>query len=441
MTKLSPRFIRKGIHLLTGILILLLTYFVRKDILLWLILAGSIFPFITFRYKSFYLLHKTSDGSLGTLFYPLGILSSFLILYNLPIWYFQTPLMVLTLSDTVANFIGQIKIGNGIFRIGRDLKSFYGIIGYALSTLAIAYFFLPVSKTADFHYILLLLILSIGLELISWRGSDNLSIPLGLSLFFLLSEAGLLDHVFLTYTMIILSLGCFLLFRFHILTRYGSLAAWLLGTYFLAAGGLQWIIPVMLFFLSSVLLTKIHSAFRVKEKKETLGRNAWQVTANILWAVLSTGLFLVSGNEIFLHLFIAFLAAVTADTWASEAGPLFNKKSFSLADRRWHEAGITGGVSPAGTLASLVGAVVISAFSYYFLFGQWNFVLITVISVSAFLACFVDSLLGAFVEGRLLSLSWFSDDRPGEKITPNDLVNLAGSLSAGFFFYIFSMLI
>ena len=436
MPKLTPRVIRKSIHFLTGMLILVLSFLVERHVLLWLILTGSVFSFATFRYKKFYLLHKTSDASLGTLFYPLGIISSFLLLYQMPIWYFQTALMVLTVSDTVANVLGQIRNGNGSFRIGLDLKSSYGIAGYAMATLAIAFIFLPHSKTGDFHFMILLLIISTGMELISWRGSDNLSIPVGISLFFILSNAGMLNHPFLSYSMPILSVGCFFLFRFRILTRYGSLAAWVLGTYLLAAGGLLWIVPVILFFLTSVFLTKVRSASRGKQKKEPSARNIWQVTANILWAVVSTVGFLFSGNEVFLHLFIAFLAAVTADTWASEAGPLFNKRSFSLADHRWHEAGITGGISFAGTMAALAGAVFIAAFSVYFLFDTWNLTLIAALSVSAFLASFVDSLLGAFAEGKLLNMPYFQNQSE-KRITPNDIVNLLGSLSAGLFYWLF----
>jgi len=86
--------IRKLVHLLTGLLILLLSYSIGRNVLLLLIIGGSIFSFATFRHKSFQLVHRSTHNSFGTLFYPLGILSSFLLLADLPLFYFQTALMV-----------------------------------------------------------------------------------------------------------------------------------------------------------------------------------------------------------------------------------------------------------------------------------------------------------------------------------------------------------
>jgi hypothetical protein len=43
-----PGMIRKIIHTGIGVLILLLTWLIERDILLWLIIGGSIFSFIYF---------------------------------------------------------------------------------------------------------------------------------------------------------------------------------------------------------------------------------------------------------------------------------------------------------------------------------------------------------------------------------------------------------
>lgn len=87
LTPLTPLLLRKSIHFVTGLAIFSLTWVLDQQVLLWLIMGGSVFSFATFRYKRFYLLHQTTDASLGTLFYPIGILSVFLLLLPLPIVY------------------------------------------------------------------------------------------------------------------------------------------------------------------------------------------------------------------------------------------------------------------------------------------------------------------------------------------------------------------
>jgi uncharacterized membrane protein len=103
-------------------------------------------------------------------------------------------------------------------------------------------------------------------------------------------------------------------------------------------------------------------------------------------------------------------------------------------------AGTTGGISFFGSLAALAGATTISSLSYYVLMGSWDWDIIAMLSVSAFLACFVDSLIGAFVEDKLLQLNYFKQQKTLESITPNDLVNIAGSLSALGFYMLLSWL-
>jgi len=355
MTYQEGLFIRKLFHLSTGLVIWILSYVLEKNVLLYLILAGTVFSFLTFNYKEFHLLHKTTDASLGTIFYPVGILSSFLILYNLPLYYFQSSLMVLSISDTLANFAGQIQKGNIWIRTFHDRKSIYGITAYSLSACLIFCLFLPGFLSSNIPYILFALIWAVILETASMRGSDNFSIPAGLALFFLLTYHYEVDYLYLSAILFALAPVCFLLFKFNILTRRGSFVAFLLGFYLAGIGGWPWLMPVLLFFLSSAAFTKLHHAIKSIGNKST-ARNAWQVIANIVWAVTSFALFLFTRNEIFTLFFIAFVAAVTADTWASEIGPLLNKRCFSLAKRTMAQAGTNGGISFFGSLAAFVGA-------------------------------------------------------------------------------------
>ncbi len=430
---------RKIIHLSIGLAIWMLSLFTEKHVLLIIILAGTLFSFLTFNYKRFHLLHKTADASLGTLFYPVGILTSYLILYNLPLYYFHTALMVLSVSDTLANFAGRIQKGNIWIRTFYDRKSIFGITVYILSASVIFYLFLPDSLSLNILYVLFGLLWAVILETASLRGSDNFSIPAGLALFFLLTHHYEVDYLYLSAILIALMPACYFLFKLNILTRQGSFLAFLLGFYFAGILSWQWLTPVLLFFLSSAAFTKSLHASKV-DRNYPSARNAWQVIANIVWAVISSALFLLTQNEIYILLFIAFVAAVTADTWASEIGPLLNKRCFSLSKMRSEPAGTNGGISFFGSLAALIGATVLSALSYYFFFGSWNWELIAILSASAFMACFSDSLLGAFAEHKLLRMNYFNQPKTSESITPNDLINMLGSLTAFIFYMLLSWL-
>ena len=434
MTQQKGLIIRKLIHLSLGLIILILSYVVEKNVLLFLILAGTVFSFLTFNYKKFHLLHKTTDASLGTLYYPVGILSSYLILYNLPLYYFHSSLMVLSVSDTLAYYAGQIQKGNIWIRTFHDRKSIYGTIAYSLSACFILCLFLPGSLSLNILYMIFALSWAAILETASMRGSDNFSIPAGLALLFLLTYHYKADYLYLSAVLFALAPACFLLFKFNILTRRGSFVAFLLGFYFAGILGWTWLMPVLLFFLSSAAFTKLQHALKDAGNKPT-ARNAWQVVANIIWAVSSSVLFLFTHNEVFILFFIAFVAAVTADTWASEIGPLLNKRCFSLSKMRTVPAGTNGGISFFGSVAALTGATVISSLSYYVFFGSWCWSIITILSVSAFLACFADSLLGTFVEEKMLQMNYFKKRNTLESITPNDLVNMIGAVTA-FVFYI-----
>ncbi|MEE4177074.1 MAG: DUF92 domain-containing protein [Bacteroides sp.] len=435
MTNQRGLIIRKIIHLSLGLIILILSCVLERNVLLYLIIAGTIFSFLTFNYKEFHLLHKTTDASLGTLYYPLGILTAYLILYDLPLYYFHSSLMVLSISDTLANFAGLVKKGNGWIRTFHDRKSVYGIIAYSLSAFLIFWLLLPDFLHLNFPYILFALLWAVILETASMRGSDNFSIPAGLALFFLLTFQYEVNSLYLSAILVALTPGCYLLFKLHILTRRGSFVAYLLGFYLAGIAGWQWLMPVLLFFLSSAAFSRIKHAKQGLENKST-ARNAWQVVANIIWAVISSALFLITQEEIFILFFIAFVAAVTADTWASEVGPLLNKMCFLLSTMRTAPAGTNGGISFFGSMAALSGATMISALSYFLFFGSWQWDIIAILSASAFLACFADSLLGTFAEDKLLRLDYFKKRKTLESITPNDLVNLAGSFTA-FAFYLF----
>nr|HPQ55477.1 DUF92 domain-containing protein [Spirochaetota bacterium] len=188
-------------------------------------------------------------------------------------------------------------------------------------------------------------------------------------------------------------------------------------------------VPVVAFFGTSVLFTVING--RVNRKPgDTNRRNVWQVGANIFFAVCASAGYLIWGTDAFIHIFITLVAMVTADTWASELGPVFSRRCFSLAEWRMADSGTPGGISFPGTFAAIAGALMITVLSQYLFFQRVDIELTAVITIAALLGTFVDSLLSAFAEPKLAAMDYFAHHTGPDSPSPNDIVNLAASFTA-----------
>ncbi len=432
-SKHSKYLIRKGVHLVTGLVIFYLTFRFSRQTLLIVFIAGTVFSFLTYFVKRFNYIHVTGGASWGTLFYPVGILSSFLVLYDLPLYYFQISLLLLAISDTVANMGGYLVPGNPQFAILSEKKTPVGIIGFALSAFIISLVLLPGSGKETLLFVMLTVVCAIHFEIISHKGSDNLAIPLGTALFFFFTHGKEINALWIAAVILSMGMISIVLYRGGILTRKGTIAAHLLGVYLFGILGPDWGIPVAFFFVTSVIFTRINGW--VHRKMHGAGRrNIWQVMANILVGLVFSIGFLISSQLIFIYLFISVVAAVTADTWASEIGPVFHKKCLSLSGWRIAASGVSGGISVAGTLAAFTGSFLVAMLAWTVFFQGMDFQTILILAFAGFLASFVDSALGAFVEPRMNRMAYFVKRIGSESISPNDVVNMLASLAAPLFF-------
>lgn len=432
-------FVRKSVHFITGIVIFILTYYAGRETLLLLIVLGTVFSFATYKLKGLNFIHTTSGDSLGTLFYPLGLLVSYILLYRMPVYYFQISLLVLAISDTIANLCGEILPWNTRFTVIGDTKSMFGVAGFALSSLFIVLLLLPFPQSGDYLLIALFLMAAVHFEVLSYKGSDNFTIPAGCALFFVAADGAVFNSVLPVILVPAVAAGAYILYKKKILTRYGSIAAYFLGVYFFCAAGPEWSAPVVVFFSTSVLFTMING--RVNRKPaDTNRRNVWQVSANIFFAVCASAGFLVVGTDTFIHVYITLVATVTADTWASEVGPVFSRRCFSLSALRMADSGIPGGVSFAGTLGAMAGALLITILSQYLFFRRVDIELTAVITFAAVGGTFVDSLLSAFAEPKLSAMDYFVRRTGPDSPSPNDIVNLAASSSAPLLYFLLRMI-
>jgi uncharacterized protein (TIGR00297 family) len=199
----------------------------------------------------------------------------------------------------------------------------------------------------------------------------------------------------------------YLAFRARSLSRSGAYAAALVGTLIFGIGGWQWAVLLLTFFITSSALTR---AFRkhkhgLDEKYSKGGeRDAAQVFSNGGLPALFAVLHGLNPEALWPWIgFAAALAAVNADTWATELGALSPGQPRLIVDlRRRVEKGTSGGVSWVGTLASLAGSALIAALAgllaAYALPTNGRTQLFLLIITSGFVAALFDSVLGATVQ-------------------------------------------
>ena len=142
----------------------------------------------------------------------------------------------------------------------------------------------------------------------------------------------------------------------------GAIAAMAVGTLTFGTGGPLPAVLLLLFFLSSSALSRVGGA--QKRRMATAfakggRRDHGQVLANGgLTAVLSVG-YGLTGDSLWLAGLAGALAAVNADTWATELGVLARQSPRLMTSGVRVEPGTSGAISGRGLLAALGGALLI----------------------------------------------------------------------------------
>jgi uncharacterized protein (TIGR00297 family) len=194
----------------------------------------------------------------------------------------------------------------------------------------------------------------------------------------------------------------YLAYRIQSLSTNGAIAAAFIGTIIFGLGGWQWAVLLLAFFISSSALTR---AFKNRkqglDEKYSKGgrRDAGQVFSNGGIAALFVLLhaFIPQATWVWTA-FAAALAAVNADTWATELGVLNPNPPRLITDiRKSVEKGTSGAISLYGTIAGLLGAAFIGLLAVI-LFPNGHRSLFLLVTISGLLGSLLDSLLGATVQ-------------------------------------------
>ncbi len=326
-------------------------------------------------------------------------------------------MMVLAFSDAAAAVVGELSRKAHEYRLGADKKSLEGSAAmFASSFLLIALFLPPlaardglvVSAGTALWIAAVAAVLATGLEAVSSGGSDNLTAPLGAAfvLFFMMT-GGTDASLRFTIGMGLAAVVALLSVRLRFLNASGSVGTFILASFLFGAGGWAWAVPILVFFLSSSLLSKTG---RVRKKtveslyEKSSTRDAGQVFANGGVAgllVIANGL---RPDPIWYGLYLGAVAAVNADTWATELGVFSPSKPVLITRLRTVSHGVSGAVTPLGFLGAGLGALLIglsgrlAAPSFFHALGMAP--ALAAITAAGFLASVADSVFGATVQAQ-----------------------------------------
>lgn len=234
-----------------------------------------------------------------------------------------------------------------------------------------------------------------------------------------------------------------------LLTLRGAAAAFLLGFITFGLGGLEWALLLLVFFGSSSLLSVL---FRKQkkgvEKMYAKGgrRDAAQVLANGGLAGLFVIFHILLPDSALPWLgFCAALAAANADTWATELGVLNRRLPVLITNGKTVEAGTSGAVSLAGTLAAAAGAALVGLLAWLLVpAGMAAGFVFWIVTFTGLIGSLVDSLLGATVQAIYYCSTCRKETEKhprhgcggettlirGKQWINNEVVNLACTLSA-----------
>ncbi len=191
--------------------------------------------------------------------------------------------------------------------------------------------------------------------------------------------------------------------RAHSLSRSGAWAATLVGTLIFGLGGWPWAVLLLTFFISSSALSRAFTGRKrdLSEKFAKGSRRDWgQVFGNGAVAAFFALVHAFRPEAAWVWTaFAASLAAVNADTWATELGVLSPTDPRLIIDlRKRVDKGASGGISPTGSLAALGGAALIGLLAAFLGPSPIPVKTALVVTLSGFVGALVDSLLGATVQ-------------------------------------------
>lgn len=198
-----------------------------------------------------------------------------------------------------------------------------------------------------------------------------------------------------------------LAWRSRALNLSGAVAAAFVGGSIFAFGGLPWAVLLLVFFITSSLLSRFSRTLKISARIQFAkgSRRDWaQVLANGgLPAALALLIIFVPDLQGLWVAYCSALAAVNADTWSTELGILNPEPPRLITTGKPVDAGTSGGISLYGSLAAVSGALLVGIFA-----GLFNPIdghsisgvsLANIVFLAGLFGAMLDSLLGASIQG------------------------------------------
>ncbi|RSK27847.1 DUF92 domain-containing protein [Bacillus sp. HMF5848] len=188
-----------------------------------------------------------------------------------------------------------------------------------------------------------------------------------------------------------------------LLSLSGVLGASIVGITIYMSFSLEGLILLGLFFATSSFWSvykKRQKSFLKDKLEKGEQRDIYQVFANGGIASILAIVYFFYPSQAILISFITSLAAANADTWASEIGTLSRANPILLHNGKRVAKGTSGAVSPLGTFASYIGALVIALGGAILWYGQLSLFQVITITTIGFWGSIIDTILGATIQVR-----------------------------------------
>lgn len=236
----------------------------------------------------------------------------------------------------------------------------------------------------------------------------------------------------------------------------GAIAAFVIGVVVLWCSKGEGFLLLLLFFVGSNVVGKISRRIleqSLKERtieKKGAKRDVMQVLANGLMATIGALMWYCTGKISSLILLGAAIAEATSDTFAGEIGRLSKRPPVSIRTLTPVPKGLSGGITLLGTATAFISSLVIglswSIFFKDYLGSKSDFWLaLSVITLTGFMGCIVDSYLGACAQahykdpdtGELTEKEYKKGQKlelvQGVRWIDNDMVNLLSNVFSAVF--------
>lgn len=416
--KLSIRITRKFVHILTGVLIAITPFLLEHPYPL-LLISGAFVIINLIAIKKGWMpgMHATDKVSYGTVFYPASFFILILLLWEGHKAILVIAMLIMAIADAAAATVGQKVKKPLLYQFSGERKSIQGSAAMLIVTFLISFLGLKIFSQFESlapHIERLLWIASIvaiiatACESISYKGSDNLTVPLGaaFTLHYMVSHS---HHQNLIFT---IGIGLALMvaavsYYSHFLSGSGAVSTFLLGVVVFGTGRWEFSLPILLFFILSSLLSKMGKKWKQKFSdtfQKGGRRDIGQVLANGGVAGIIVLLWNYFPDDIWYFAFIGSIAAVTADTWATEIGVFSKLTPRNILTLKHVAPGTSGGVTLLGLTGALFGSSVIVLIGSLVTTRYGNIsqamTLLAIVIAAGLVGSIVDSIIGATVQAQ-----------------------------------------